>query len=129
MQRFHGLRVWQEGHRFVLAVYRATDGFPRHEIYGVTSQLRRAATSIPTNIAEGSKRAGRREFAHFLNIAEASAAEVLYLLLLSRDLGYLESSLAARLTDDGERVSGMLCNLRKRVENNDWTRQVLPEGP
>jgi four helix bundle protein len=112
--------VWQTAHEFVLAIYRTTDAFPRHELYGITPQLRRAAVSVPTNIAEGSKRSGRKEYAHFLNIAEASMAEVTYLLILARDLGYLGAEGASTLTCEAEKLVGMLFNLRKRVERNDW---------
>ena len=87
MQRFTELKVWQPGHALVLTVYRMTTGFPKAEQYGLTSQLRRAALSVPTNIAEGSKRLGGQEYARFLNIAEASLAETEYLLMVSRDLG------------------------------------------
>ena len=120
MQRFERLRVWQEGHQFALAVYRASARFPRSEIYGLTAQLRRAATSVPTNVAEGSTRIGRKDYAHFLNIAEASAAESLYLAMLSRDLGYVDAGAAATLIRHAEGLCGMLFNLRKRVERNDW---------
>src|SRR5215470_7007719 len=89
MQRFTDLRVWQKGHAFVLQVYRLTKNFPAEERYGLTSQLRRAALSVPTNIAEGSKRQTNAEYARFLNIAEGSLAESEYLLMVSRDLGYV----------------------------------------
>lgn len=88
MQRFTEIKVWQRGHALVLSVYRATVGFPIAERYGLLSQLRRAALSVPTNIAEGSKRTGRQEYARFLNISEASLAETEYLLMVSRDLLY-----------------------------------------
>jgi four helix bundle protein len=84
MQRFTELKVWQRGHALVLKVYRLTTGFPLAERYGLTSQLRRAILSVPTNIAEGSKRVSSQEYARFLNMAEASLAEAEYLLLVSR---------------------------------------------
>ena len=80
--------MWQKAHAFVLAVYELTAGFPKHEIYGLTSQLRRAAVSIPANIAEGFRRRGRRDKAHFMNIAEASLEETRYYLILCEALGY-----------------------------------------
>lgn len=86
---FKDLTVWRESHKLSLEIYRITAGFPRHELFGVTSQLRRAAVSIPTNIAEGAGRRTGKEFVHFLFIARGSAQEVKYLCLLSRDLGYL----------------------------------------
>ena len=91
MQRFTELRVWQRSPALVLELYRATYGFPVEERYGLTSQLRRAALSAPTNIAEGSKRVGRQEYACFLNMAEGSLAETKYLPMVSGDLEYLSS--------------------------------------
>jgi hypothetical protein len=76
--------AWKWAHRLALEVYAATDRWPRSEMYGLTSQARRAAISIPTNIAEGAARHGRREFARFLNISLGSLAELSYLLLFSR---------------------------------------------
>src|SRR5713226_1255009 len=92
MQRFTDLKVWQRSHALVLHVYRLTKSFPSDERYGLTSQLRRAVLSVPTNIAEGSKRHTNPEYARFLNIAEGSLAETEYLLMVSRDLGYLSAA-------------------------------------
>ena len=89
MQRFTELKVWQRGHALVLKVCKLTTGFPLVERYGLTSQLRRAVLSVPTNIAEGSKRVSNQNYARFLNVAEASLAETEYLLLVSRDLEYV----------------------------------------
>src|SRR5439155_650055 len=89
MQRFTDLLVWQRSHKLVLEVYRLTVGFPPDERFGLVSQLRRAAASVPTNIAEGSKRQSNPEYARFLNVAEGSLAETEYLLMLSKDLGFL----------------------------------------
>jgi len=85
---FDQLIVWQKAHQFVLGVYRLTDGFPRKETYGLTSQLRRAAVSIPANIAEGFKKRGRADKVRFLNIAQGSLEECRYYLLLAKDLNY-----------------------------------------
>lgn len=85
---FEELIVWQKAHRFVLSVYRYTDEFPRKEIYGLTSQFRRAAVSIAANIAEGFKKRGRADKARFMNISQGSIEECRYYLILSRDLGY-----------------------------------------
>jgi four helix bundle protein len=84
MQRFTDLKVWQRSHAFVLQIYRLTGSFPNEERFGLTSQLRRAVVSVPSNIAEGSKRRSNRDYAHFLNLAEGSLAEADYLLLLTR---------------------------------------------
>jgi four helix bundle protein len=85
---FAQLIVWQKAHQFVLGVYRFTENFPRSETYGLTSQLRRAAVSIPANIAEGFKKRGRADKVRFLNIAQGSLEECRYYLILARDLNY-----------------------------------------
>ncbi|HXK03677.1 MAG TPA: four helix bundle protein [Verrucomicrobiae bacterium] len=83
---FHGYKVWQKAHALTLAVYQVTASFPRNEQYGLTSQLRRASSSIPANLAEGCGRNGDAEFARFCSIAAGSASELEYHLLLARDL-------------------------------------------
>ncbi|HPD32577.1 MAG TPA: four helix bundle protein [Phycisphaerae bacterium] len=85
---FQDLVVWQKAHRFVLEVYRLTERFPKHELYGLTSQLRRAAVSIPANIAEGFKKKGLADKARFMNTAQGSLEESRYYLILATDLGY-----------------------------------------
>jgi len=80
--------VWQKAHLFVLAVYRLTQNFPREEIYGLSSQFRRAAVSIAANIAEGFKKRGKADKLRFLNIAQGSLEESRYYLMLTRDLAY-----------------------------------------
>jgi four helix bundle protein len=117
MQRFTELKVWQRGHALVLSVYRMTVGFPPSERYGLTSQIRRAALSVPTNIAEGSKRLTAQEYCRFLNIAEASLAETEYLLMVSRDLGYITPFMADKAFNEVSELSRMLHGLRKKVEN------------
>lgn len=89
MKDFRDLKVWQAAHELTLDVYRATNALPPEERYGLLPQLRRAAVSIPANIAEGCGRRGDRDFARFLQIAMGSASELEYLLLLSHDLGWL----------------------------------------
>ena len=88
---FEDLIVWQKAHEFTLAVYKVTEGFPKTEVYGLTSQFRRAAVSIPANIAEGFRKRGRADKARFLNISQGSIEECRYYLILSRDLGYIET--------------------------------------
>jgi four helix bundle protein len=85
---FQDLFVWQKAHQFVLAVYRMSDNFPKQEVYGLTSQLRRAAVSIPANIAEGFRKKGKNDKARFMNIAQGSVEECRYYLILAKDLGY-----------------------------------------
>jgi four helix bundle protein len=116
MQRFTDLKVWQRSHALVLAIYRTTASFPSDERFGLTSQLRRAAASVPTNIAEGSKRQGRLDYARFLNIAEGSLSETQYLLMLARDLSYLSPDVATSLLGEADEVARMLHALRVRVE-------------
>ena len=85
---FQDLIVWQKAHQFVLAVYRYSDYFPQKEVYSLTSQLRRAAVSIPANIAEGFKKKGKPDKARLMNIAQGSIEECRYYLILAKDLGY-----------------------------------------
>ena len=92
----------------MLEVYRLTVGFPPDERFGLVSQLRRAAASVPTNIAEGSKRQSSPEYARFLNVAEGSLAETEYLLMLSKDLGFLESEACAAPLSEISEIARML---------------------
>ena len=85
---YKDLVVWQKAHQWVLSVYQYTGRFPKHELYGLTSQFRRAAVSVPANIAEGFRRRGRADKARFMNIAQASLAESQYYQILAQDLGY-----------------------------------------
>lgn len=116
MQRFTELKVWQRGHALVLNVYKLSVRFPVAERFGLLSQLRRAALSVPTNIAEGSKRTGRQEYARFLNIAEASLAETEYLLMVSRDLNYITPQQAIAIFKDVAELAKMLHGLRRTVD-------------
>ena len=102
---FQDLLVWQKGHLFVLAVYRFTDAFPQKEIYGLTSQLRRAAVSIPANIAEGFKKRSKSDKARFLNIAQGSLEECRYYLILANDLKYGDSQQLNVATRRGQQVT------------------------
>ena len=86
---FHKLIVWQKAHQLVLLIYQLSESFPKSEIFGLTSQLRRAAVSVPTNIAEGYTAGGKGQFGRYLNIAQGSLAEVEYYLVLLRDLKYI----------------------------------------
>lgn len=116
MQRFTDLKVWQQSHALTLEVYRFTKAFPSEEKYGLVSQLRRAASSVPTNIAEGSKRRGGQDYARFLNVAEGSLAETEYLLMLGRDLGYVRNDKVQNLLDSIAGIARMLHALRVKVE-------------
>jgi four helix bundle protein len=111
MRDFKTLKVWQKAHEMALCVHKATQLFPREELYGLVSQLRRAATSVPANIAEGSGCNGNREFAYFIRIALRSASETEYHLLLARDLGYLDSEGHESLNNRVIEVKRMLTGL------------------
>lgn len=118
MQPFTKLRVWQRSHQLALAVYRVTETLPPDERFGLTSQLRRAVTSVPTNIAEGSKRRSSQDYARFLNLAEGSLAETQYLTILSRDLRYLASEVVEPLLAEIDEIARMLHALRGKVERS-----------
>ena len=115
MQRFTDLNVWKRSHALVLKIYRLTAGFPADERFGLVAQLRRAALSVPTNIAEGSKRLGNQEYARFLNIAEGSLAETEYQLLVSRDLTYTAAENLQPLLREADEIARMLHALRTKV--------------
>ena len=102
---FHDLVVWRKAHEFVLAAYSFTANFPKSETYGLASQMRRSAVSIPANIAEGFRRRGRADKARFINFAEGSLEETRYYLILANDLGYGDGT---QLTIWLEEVSRLL---------------------
>ena len=110
--------MWEKSHNLTLRIYRLTSKFPREEIYGLTSQIRRACASIPTNIAEGCGRESSADFARFLQIAIGSASETEYLILLAHDLKYLTADQHAELMDTTIRVKKMLSALVKNVRMN-----------
>ena len=103
-ERFEDLIVWQKSHELVLRIYTVTVGFPRHETYGLVAQMRRAAVSVPANIAEGFKRRGQADKARFLNIAQGSLEELRYYLILARDLAYLGTRRAVQETEEIARM-------------------------
>ena len=111
MKDFRDLAVWQKAHALAVDTYRATDAFPKSELYGLTSQIRRAASSIPANIAEGYGRSGDAELARFLQIAMGSASELEYHVLLARDLELLGGVDYARLAPEVTEVKKMLAGL------------------
>ena len=115
MGDFRNLRVWQRAHQLTLDVYGETRSFPKEERYRLTSQLRRAAASVPANIAEGCGRNGDVELARFLTIAKGSASELDYLLLLAHDLGYLKPPRYEQLAADVYGISRMLANFVDRL--------------
>ena len=117
MKDFRDLQVWAKSHALTLTVYRATSSFPKEELYGLTSQMRRCSASIPANIAEGCGRRGNGEFHRFLQISTGSASELEYHILLARDLGFLAQGDFESLTGQVQEVKKMLAGLIKRVES------------
>ncbi len=112
---YRDLVVWQKSYALALAVYDATQSFPKREVFGLTSQLRRAAVSVPANIAEGHSRHSRADFLHFIAIARGSAAEVETLLALAHDLTYLDPSAAPHLAGPLTEVRRMLTSLAQSL--------------
>jgi four helix bundle protein len=116
VQDFKKLKVWEKSHLLTLSVYRATATFPKDELYGLTSQIRRSCSSIPANIAEGCGRGGKAEFARFLQVAMGSASEREYHLLLAHDLGLLEDSKYKPLSGQAIELKRMLASLLRKVK-------------
>lgn len=116
MKDFRDLKVWEKAHGLALACYGATGSFPKQELFGLVSQIRRAGSSVPANIAEGCGRRGNGQFHHFLNVAMGSASELEYHLLLSRDLKFISTAdydlLQAQVTE----VKRMLASLTRKVD-------------
>jgi four helix bundle protein len=117
VQNFKDLKVWQKAHRMVLSIYQQTVGFPAQEKFGLTNQIRRAAVSIPANIAEGSVRSSDADFARFLHIALGSASEVDYYLVLARDLKFWKDGTYQTLDADLQEIKRMLAALIARVKS------------
>jgi four helix bundle protein len=122
VQDFRNLRVWQAAHSYALLVYRATEGFPRDERFGLTSQLRRAAVSVAGNIAEGCGRGSDPDARRHFQIALGSACEALSLTLLGRDLGLLSAEQFAALESGLAPARRMLVRLIERTRSPDGRR-------
>ena len=114
---FRDLIVWQKAHELVVGVYRTSQAFPREEDFGLTAQVRRAAVSIPANIAEGFRKRGTADKARFFNIAEGSLEEVHYYLILASDLGYADCT---RLLDQLHATSRLLGSYARKVRNSSF---------
>lgn len=116
MKDFRKLKVWEKAHQLVLNVYRLTSAFPTEERFGLIDQIRRAAVSIPANIAEGCGRGSDADFARFFQIAMGSASELEYELLLARDLGYLHGPdhemIEKHVQEVKQMITGFLHKLR-----------------
>ncbi len=116
MRDFRKLSVWEKAHLLTVEVYKATTSFPKDELYGLTSQLRRACISIPANIAEGCGREGEAEFIRFLQIAFSSACEVEYHILLAHDLKFLNKKGYEYLNGQVSEVKRMLASFIKKLK-------------
>ena len=115
MKDFRDLKVWNKAHELALSCYAVTIAFPKQEMFGLVSQIRRACVSIAANIAEGCGRKGDGEFHRFLNMAMGSASEVEYHLLLSRDLKFMNNSDYQRLDTQVTEIKRMLASLTRKV--------------
>ncbi len=108
IKKFTEIIAWQKSHEFVLQVYKLSEKFPKSETFGLTSQIRRAAISIPSNIAEGFKRKGKNDSLHFYNISQSSLEEVKYQLLLAQDLKYISFKNYRDLSDLADEIGKTL---------------------
>jgi len=114
---YRDLIAWQKAIAFVTEIYRATRLFPKEEIYGLTSQLRRAAVSVPSNIAEGQARLSRLEFKNFLAHARGSLVEIESQLLIAQNLGYLSKDSAAKLIEQNSELARILNGLLRSIRS------------
>ena len=115
MRDFKKYDIWQLSHSFTLEIYKITASFPKQEIYGLTSQIRRASSSIPTNISEGCGRNSDKEFNQFLNIALGSANETEYQLILSRDLNYISEDVFKNLEVQINTIKSKIYKLKEKL--------------
>lgn len=113
MRDFRKYEVWQLSHKLVLEIYLVSKNFPKEEQFNVTSQLRRASVSIPTNIAEGCGRNSDKEFNQFLNIALGSVSETEYLIILSKDLSLLEGQISTSLLEKINQIKSKIYKLKE----------------
>ena len=125
LRNYKELKVWEKSYQLCLQVYQITKGFPKNEIYGLISQMRRAALSIPSNIAEGYGRKTTPEYLRYLYIAYGSVCELETQVLLSGDLGYFEEKSLLKLQQDLGEVERMLKALIKSLENKSLNPRIL----
>ncbi len=114
IQKFQDLHVWQKAHQFVLEIYNITKDYPQEEKFGLVSQMRRSAISVPANIVEGFRKRGKRDKANFYNIAQGSLDELYYYILLSKDLGFIDNS--TYLVNQIEEIERMLTGLIRSIK-------------
>jgi four helix bundle protein len=115
MRDFRQLRVWEDAHSLTLTIYQITQNFPKEELFALTSQMRRASSSVPTNIAEGCGRETSKDYAHFLQIAVGSSFELDYQILLAKDLNYIDEKKYLELNDKVDKIKRQLAILIKKV--------------
>lgn len=118
MRPHQKLEAWGKSVDLVVEVYKATDGFPKEEKFGLISQIRRAAVSVPANIAEGAGRSTAKEFAYFISNAQGSASELETELIIAHRLGYLSETLFSQLISSLERIGRLITGLSKHVRAN-----------
>ena len=116
MKEYREIKVWQRSHLLTLELYRLTKRFPKDELFGLTGQIRRAASSIPANIAEGCGRDGDAELKRFMNIALGSACEVDYFILLANELGYIDAADAKKLEAEILEIRRMLGSFIQKLK-------------
>ena len=117
MKDFKELEMWKRSHQLTLEIYKATQCFPKDELFGLTSQIRRAVSSIPTNIAEGCGRRTNAELTNFLNIASGSASEVEYEILLAKEIGYISTEQQNKWTREISEIRSMLAAYMKALKS------------
>lgn len=115
MENFKKLSVWLKAHKLVIATYKITENYPKTEMYCLMPQIRRAVISVPSNIAEGSKRKTNKDRKHFISMAETSLEEVKYYYLLSYELGYISKQEGEGLTESAREIGKMLTGLYKSL--------------
>ena len=117
MSKFKDLKVWQKAILHVTKIYTETASFPKEEIYGITSQIRRCSVSIPSNIAEGAGRRTKKDFSHFLDIAKGSSFELETQLIISKELNYLGKENFTIITTELDEIQKMITGLQKSLTN------------
>jgi four helix bundle protein len=118
IKNFRDLKIWQRGVQLVEDIYQTTKSFPKEEVYGLTGQLRRAAVSIPSNIAEGFGRFHNKEYAQFLFTALGSCSEVITQLTIAQRLGFIKNNNFENLIGEAEQISKMIMGLVKKLREN-----------
>lgn len=128
MNRYKNLEIWKRSVAYASEIYKITASFPNEERFGLMSQMRRAAVSIPSNIAEGAARTSKKEFNHFLDIAYGSLHELETQILISFDLGYLEDELKESLCDEVTQIQKMTYTFSKKLKSQDTGLETQDSG-